>query len=101
MFQGFSEDTIHFLWGIRLNNHRDWFLEHKQDYLDHLYHPLKELGEELMAAMEEAYPDEGLQLKVTRIYRDVRRVKYGGLYKDHLWLVIRQPSEEWTARPAF
>ena len=101
MFQGFSEDTIHFLWGIRLNNHRDWFLEHKQDYLDHLYHPLKELGEELMAAMEEAYPDEGLQLKVTRIYRDVRRVKYGGLYKDHLWLVIRQPSEEWTAQPAF
>ena len=72
MFQGFSEDTIHFLWGIRLNNHRDWFLEHKQDYLDHLYHPLKELGEELMAAMEEAYPDEGLQLKVTRIYRDVQ-----------------------------
>ena len=101
MFQGFSEDTINFLWGIRLNNHRDWFLEHKQEYLDHLYHPLKELGEELMAAMDEKYPKEGLQLKVTRIYRDVRRVKYGGLYKDHLWLVIRQPSEEWTARPAF
>ena len=40
-------------------------------------------------------------MKVTRIYRDARRVKYGGLYKDHLWLVIRQPSEEWTARPAF
>lgn len=101
MFQGFSEQTIDFLWGIRLNNHRDWFLEHKQDYLDYLYNPLKELGAGLLEAMEEEFPKENLQLKVARIYRDVRRVKYGGLYKDHLWLVLRQPSEEWTARPAF
>ena len=94
MFQGFSEQTIDFLWGIRLNNHRDWFLDHKQDYLDYLYNPLKELGAELMEVVEEEFPKEELQLKVARIYRDVRRVKYGGLYKDHLWLVIRQPSEE-------
>ena len=100
-FQGFSEQTIDFLWGIRFNNHREWFLEHKQEYIDHVYEPLKALGAELMEGMEAIYPDEGLQLKVARIYRDVRRVKYGGLYKDHLWLVIRQPSEEWTAKPAF
>lgn len=101
MFQGFSEQTIDFLWGIRFNNHREWFLEHKQDYLDYVYNPLKELGAELMEEVDKLWPDEGLQLKVTRIYRDVRRVKYGGLYKDHMWFVIRQPSEEWTARPAF
>lgn len=101
MFQGFSEQTIDFLWGIRFNNHREWFLEHKQDYLDYVYEPLKALGGELMETISERYPDEGLQLKVTRIYRDVRRVKYGGLYKDHLWLGIRVPSEEWTARPSF
>ncbi len=100
-FQGFSEQTIDFLWGIRFNNHREWFLEHKQEYIDHVYEPLKALGAELMEGMESIYPDEGLQLKVARIYRDVRRVKYGGLYKDHLWLVIRQPGEEWTAKPAF
>ena len=27
-FQGFSPETIDFLWGIRMNNNRDWFLEH-------------------------------------------------------------------------
>ncbi len=101
MFQGFSEQTIDFLWGIRLNNHRDWFQAHKQIYLDCAYTPLKELGEELLQAMQEENPEEAFQLKVTRIYRDARRVKYGGLYKDHLWLVIRQPGEEWTSRPAF
>lgn len=101
MFQGFSEQTIDFLWGIRLNNHREWFLEHKQEYLDHVYNPLKELGRELMEAMEAEMPEDGLQLKVTRIYRDVRRVKYGGLYKDHLWLALRHPGEEEAGRPCF
>ncbi len=101
MFEGFSEKSIDFLWGIRLNNSREWFLEHKQDYLDYVYNPLKELGQELEAALGELCPEEGLEVKVTRIYRDARRVKYGGLYKDHLWLILRRPSEEWTARPAF
>ena len=60
MFQGFSEQTIDFLWGIRLNNHREWFLEHKQEYLDHVYNPLKELGRELIEAMEAEMPEDGL-----------------------------------------
>ena len=28
MFEGFSPETVDFLWGIRMNNNRDWFLEH-------------------------------------------------------------------------
>ena len=28
MFQGFTPETIDFLWGIRMNNNREWFLEH-------------------------------------------------------------------------
>ena len=26
MFTGFTPETIDFLWGIRMNNNRDWFL---------------------------------------------------------------------------
>ena len=48
MFQGFSPETIDFLWGIRMNNNRDWFLQHKQQYTDTLYTPMKELGKEGM-----------------------------------------------------
>ncbi len=101
MFEGFSEQTIDFLWGIRLNNHREWFLEHKQTYIDEVYRPLCALAEELGQVMQQEFPEEGLEPKVSRIYRDSRRVKYGGLYKDHLWLILRRPSEEWTTRPAF
>ena len=37
MFEGFSPETIDFLWGIRMNNNRDWFTAHKQDYVNYLY----------------------------------------------------------------
>ena len=26
MFTGYSDQTVDFLWGIRFNNDRDWFL---------------------------------------------------------------------------
>ena len=29
MFAGYSPETIDFLWGIRMNNNREWFTEHK------------------------------------------------------------------------
>ena len=102
MFQGFSEETLQFMWGIRLNNRRDWFLEHKEQYLRSLYQPMKELGAQVQQRLLSAHSDLELNLKVTRIYRDARRVKYGGLYKDHLWFVLHAPREgTWTPEPAF
>ena len=102
MFAGFSDETIQFMWGIRLNNRRDWFLEHKPVYLRSLYEPMKALGAEVQRRMLDKHPELELNLKVTRIYRDARRVKYGGLYKDHLWLVLHAPREgSWTPEPAF
>ena len=29
MFQGYSQETVDFMWGIRFNNERGWFLAHK------------------------------------------------------------------------
>lgn len=39
MFQGFSQQTNDFLWGIRFNNERSWFEAHKQEYLDYVQAP--------------------------------------------------------------
>ena len=36
MFQGFSQETIDFLWGIRFNNEKSWFEAHKEVYLQRL-----------------------------------------------------------------
>ena len=30
-FQGFTRETVDFMWGIRFNNEREWFMAHKED----------------------------------------------------------------------
>ena len=101
MFQGFPPAVVDFMWGIRFNNERGWFLEHKEEYLSDFYRPMQELGRQVYAAFHEKHPDLDVNLKVTRIYRDARRLHGRGPYKDHLWFVLERPREEWTADPAF
>ena len=33
MFQGYTSETLDFMWGIRFNNDRAWFQAHKEEYL--------------------------------------------------------------------
>lgn len=48
-----------------------------------------------------AFPKEPFLLKLSRIYRDARRLHGNGPYKDHLWFCIRAGGEDWTWRPTF
>ena len=95
MFTGYSPETVDFLWGIRMNNNREWFLEHKKDYVKYLYEPTKALGKELFQPFIEM---SGELLKVSRIYRDARR-HHPLPYKESLWICIRQDVEWWAENP--
>ena len=101
MFQGFTQGAVDFLWGIRFNNERSWFLAHKEEYRTLVEQPMRELGDQVHQAMEELCPELGLNLHVSRIYRDARRLYGRGPYKDHLWFTLRRPREEWVSLPAF
>ena len=101
MFQGFSQGSVDFLWGIRFNNERSWFLEHKQEYLTLVDAPLRELAAQVGEAMTEAYPKLSLTLKVSRIYRDARRLYGRGPYKDHMWFSLRRPGQSEGGTPCF
>ena len=101
MFTGFCDQTVDFLWQIRFNNERPWFEAHKADYLAYVLQPMRELGAELYDYMAEKYPQLWLNLHVSRIYRDARRLFGRGPYKDHMWLSLRHENEEWTSRPVF
>ena len=95
MFTGFTPETIDFLWGIRMNNNKEWFTANKKQYTDFLYHPMKELGKELF----EPFLDKpGNLLKVSRIYRDAR-MHPPEPYKESLWICIRQDVEWWAENP--
>lgn len=101
MFTGFTDETVDFMWGIRFNNERSWFEAHKESYLTSFYRPMGELADEIYAFFQEKRPDYDLVRRVTRIYRDARRLHGRGPYKDGLWFSVEQPSEQWTARPTF
>ena len=102
MFQGFSNAAVDFLWGIRFNNERPWFEAHKAEYLSHLYQPMKDLSREVYDAFQAKYAVPGLCCKVSRIYRDARRLHGRGPYKDHLWWSLERPGEEpFSTRPVF
>lgn len=95
MFEGFSPETVDFLWGIRLNNNREWFLENKQNYVNYLYEPMKALGKALFQPFQERSGDI---LKVSRIYRDAR-LHYPLPYKESLWICIRKDVDWWAENP--
>ena len=95
MFAGYSPETVDFLWAIRMNNNREWFLEHKKDYVNQLYEPTKALGKDLF----EPFLDKpGNLLKVSRIYRDAR-LHHPVPYKESLWICIRRDVEWWAENP--
>ena len=95
MFQGFTPETVDFLWGIRLNNNREWFTANKKAYVDTLYEPMKALGKDLF----QSFLDKpGNVLKVSRIYRDAR-MHPPEPYKESLWICIRQDVEWWAQHP--
>lgn len=95
MFEGFTPETVDFLWGIRMNNNREWFTAHKSDYVNSLYEPMKALGKELF----EPFVDKpGNLLKVSRIYRDAR-MHHPLPYKESLWICIRKDVEWWAKNP--
>lgn len=95
MFEGFSPETVDFLWGIRMNNNREWFLQHKQQYVHTLYEPMKALAQELFVP----YADTpGNLMKVSRIYRDAR-LHHPLPYKESLWCCVRRDGDFWLERP--
>jgi len=103
MFQGFAPESIEFLWNIRFNNERSWFDAHKQQYIDLIQKPLRELGVQVQQEVARRHPKRQFNLHVSRIYRDARRLHGKGPYKDHMWLVLHLPSQDTNGRnaPAF
>lgn len=101
MFEGFSPATFDFLLGIAANNDRAWFAQHKQDYVNHLFTPMKALADQVFDALIDRCPDRDLLCKVTRIYRDARRCRGTNFYKTSLWFSIRPPVEAWQDAPGF
>lgn len=104
-FDGFSADTFQFLRNLRDNNRREWFVPHKQDYLDHLLKPLQALVTGLGPFMLSIDPDFDVQPAVngtiSRIYRDIRFSRDKTPYRTSHWIAFQSPRKEWQDYPAY
>lgn len=84
-----------FLWGIRFNNNRAWFQEHKQQYQQTLYEPMKELSQAVFAPFRDV---PNMACKLSRIYKDAR-LHPAVPYKESLWLSMRPDGLPWSEQP--
>ncbi len=46
-FKGFSPKTLKFLRGLKVNNNKAWFQEHRADYEEYVLQPLRDLVTDL------------------------------------------------------
>jgi len=101
MFNGFTPGTIDFMCNLRLNNEKAWFEANKEKFQRDFQNPMKALGREVFERLTQDYGEHGFTHKVSRIYRDARRVRGKEPYRCNLWFSIERPSEEWTSTPVF
>lgn len=88
-FEGFSNKTIDILWGIRLNNYKEWFHENKDNYNKYVTTPIKLLAEDVYEYMNNMDSEFDEQPKISRVNRDIRFSKNKAPYKENKWFFLR------------
>ena len=71
-FTGFSPEVQELLWGIRMNNHREWFDAHKGEYKRVVREPMVAFGEGMFSYFQTLDKDFAERPKVSRPNRDIR-----------------------------
>ena len=88
-FTGFSPETEDFFWELCFNNDRTWFYQHKESFETLIGNPMKALARDTTEILVSRYPDTELAAKVSRIWRDARRLFGRGPLKESMWFSIR------------
>jgi len=86
----FSQEFLDFFSGLRQNNHKPWFDEHRKQYEKHVKKPFKQFVEEMILAVQQFDPDVVTTPKdsIFRINRDIRFSKDKTPYKPHASAVL-------------
>jgi len=52
MFEGFSQETIDFMWSLRFNNEKVWFEANKDVFIKVFQEPMKALAREVFERLD-------------------------------------------------
>jgi uncharacterized protein (TIGR02453 family) len=106
-FAGFSQKGLSFFRDLSANNNREWFMEHKQVYLQEVIVPaqlfLEALGDQLKSVFDEIQYDTRTNGRgsILRIYRDTRFSPDKSPYNTHLRIVFWSGPDKKGEGPAF
>lgn len=100
-FRGFPKECVMFYEELRLNNSKDWFSEHKDQFDTYVTAPARdfvfEMGKRLKEISPAVHADPRLNGSIFRPYRDTRFSKDKTPYKTHLgiffWEGLRPKME--------
>ncbi len=94
----FSEATLDFMALNRVMNSREWFHEHRNEYLSLVVEPIAELVEDMAPEMWKIDPSLIIIPKVgksiSRIWRDTRRGPELPIYRDVMWITMLRAKYE-------
>lgn len=101
----FSQRTLDFLFHNRVQDSREWFHEHHDEYEAAVIAPMRELVIALTPDMLKIDPQFITEPKVdrtiSRIHRDLRFSKDKSKYRDHCWLIFIRDKKLYRGLPGF
>lgn len=102
-FEGFSAETIDFLWELRMNNSKAWMEQNRDRYQRALKLPFDALAAAL-AAESASFGGRQMKCSVSRINRDIRFSKDKSPYRACRWVVLYDAAlrgTDWKTHPSF
>jgi len=104
-FNGFSEETVKFLRGLKANNSKPWFAAHRKIYEQHLLTPAMTFVAEMGQKLEQISPNivavPKIDQSIFRIYRDVRFSSDKSPYKTHFAMLFWEGERKKIENPSF
>lgn len=102
-FKGFGDKAVPFLKALDFHQNREWFVENKDLFEEHLKEPLGDLIEELTVRFEKAgLPFKGDRVKSQfRIKRDTRFSHDKAPYNRHLSALLSNSGTKWDESGCF
>lgn len=102
-FNGITGDALRFLLENRMNNSKEWYDSHKDEYKRLVFNPFAELINELaptMLTIDSQLITVPSKL-ISRVRRDTRFTKDKTLYRDNVWLVFLRDKSLMSTAPCF
>jgi uncharacterized protein (TIGR02453 family) len=104
-FNGFPKELLRFFDGLRKNNTKEWFQDHKRDYETHVKEPSEEfviaLGEKLRAIAPKVHAIPKVNQSLFRLNRDTRFSKDKSPYKTNLGIWFWEGDRKRMECPGF